>query len=452
MPQQSPFSIIYIDVIFKFPQKRCPHNSAATDPIPTSVIKTGKTPNSTSTHGSPPNQPNPSNPKGQTPSPVLPEQSDESSSTHLVASQLVELSASRFVGDLDPESIFIEAAHKRSEQSSSYRHHCDVGTWMRRLPRQPNKIDAPRANNGSERANINSHHRRQPSNDSLPFFVLKGGPTHSAQDGTGAEFDVCPPEQDYQYLHTIYSEQIHPILPFLDDADFHESRSPYKESARKSVFRQVISLAAAVDASAAKHLRLQVNGPLLSFQDFHQRLSKAIFSSLDDNILTDRADRIRVLLILSFFYQPRNPSERDMAPLIFSQAVHFSQSLGVHLRGYKDERMSGEGAAERLFCMIWALDRINAAFHGRPCLIHDRDTDRDLDQCIDAQDDPAFRLFLRTVKILDNVIWLYCPRNDNTGPVDIPVFESMIVDVGAEKLHPRLLSKCIGIPKLPSYY
>lgn len=258
--------------------------------------------------------------------------------------------------------------------------------------------------------------------------------------GFGEQLTVCPPEPDYRRLHTIYSEQIQPMLPFLEPADLDAIRDPPRYSPRKYVFRQVVALAAAVDSSAVRHLRLDANGPLLSFQDFHQRLAKAIFHSLDTNILTDRVDRIRILLLLSFFYQPSNPLERDIAPLIFSQAVHFAQSLGIHLLGYKNERMSEGGAVERLFCLCWALDRINAAFHGRPCLFHERDTDRDLDEHIAVQKEPAFRLFMTVAKLLDSVIWLYRPRTGNATPVELPIFESMIVSVGGEKLHPRVLT------------
>lgn len=209
-------------------------------------------------------------------------------------------------------------------------------------------------------------------------------------------------------------------------------------------------MAAAVEPSASNHLRLDPDGPLLSFQQFHQVLSKAIFSSLDANALIDRVDHIRVLLIMFFFYQPVRASERDLPSLIFSQAVHYAHSLGIHLVGYSDpEKDTQSKDAEGLFCALWALDRVNAAFNGRPCLLHDRDTDRDLDKCIAAQEQPAFRLFMRVVMMLDRVIWVYCPCSKGDEPVEMPVFESMIMDAGAEKLAPRLhgrfqLSVCLS--------
>jgi len=31
----------------------------------------------------------------------------------------------------------------------------------------------------------------------------------------------------------------------------------------------------------------------------------------------------------------------------------------------------------RVFCCVWALDKLNAAFHGRPVLVHERDSARE---------------------------------------------------------------------------
>lgn len=292
----------------------------------------------------------------------------------------------------------------------------------------------------SENAAASSSHAAISRFDVVSIPGLRLRSTYPEVTSLGEQLAVGPPEQDYRCLHSIYSEQIQPMLPFFELVDLNAIKNPQKSSPRTCIFRQVVALAAAVDSSATKHLRLETNGPLLSFQDFHQRLANAIFQSLDANILNDQVDRIRVLLLMSLFYQPSNPVERDTNPLIFSQAVHFSQSLGIHLRGYRSERTSEDGAIERLFCLCWALDRINAAFHGRPCLLHERDTDRDLDECIAAQPEPAFRLFMAVIKMLDSVIWLYRPRNENAGPVELPIFESMIVGVGGEKLHPRILT------------
>lgn len=364
-----------------------------------------------------------------------------------MASQLVELSASRFVGDLSPESVFIEATNKNAAASRLHRNRSEVGTWMREAPAG---CPSPGVGHGDDEAMMmiagtvgpgsarEDRSSRGGGGASLPEPLLTlGGRLVEQQpppDVTRAHLAVSPPAQEYQHLYDIYLENIHPILPILKETDVLATRAAENLSIRQVLLKQVISLTAGVDPSAARYLRLGSDAALLAPEVFHQRLSKAIFASLDTNVVVHTVDRIRVLLIMSLFYQPRQASERDMSPLIFSQAVHHAQSIGIHLRkGSEDED------AEGLFCSLTALDRMNAAFHGRPCLLHYRDTDRELDECIANQKQPAFRLFLKVCKLLDSVICLYRPRNDGVESVELPVYETMIIEAGAEKLPSRLL-------------
>ncbi|ROV88861.1 hypothetical protein VMCG_10194 [Cytospora schulzeri] len=373
------------------------------------------------------------------PSPESLEQNghDESSSTDQVASQFVQLSTSRFVGDLSPESIFIEATSKSARAPYLYRAPSDIGTW---LPRSARQSDNDQSKVPGSRRTIEHGTPRADDGGPGSMGTLSGhlSSPNGALTSTGTrESMVFPPEHEYQQLYSIYLEHIHPMLPVFNQADINECLKP--KTLRHTIFAQAIALAAAVEPSASRYLRLDSDGPLLSFQHFHQVLSKAIFSSLGSNVLIDRVDHIRVLLIIFFFYQPVRASERDLPSLIFSQAVHYSHSLGIHLVGYSDPEKDARGKdAESLFCALWALDRINAAFNGRPCLLHERDTDRDLDKCIAAQEQPAFRLFMRVAVMLDRVIWIYCPCSKGDETVEMPVFESMIMDSGAEKLPLRL--------------
>lgn len=202
---------------------------------------------------------------------------------------------------------------------------------------------------------------------------------------------------------------------------------------------KAISIATCVEPSASKYLRLEPGGPVLPFPEFQRPLAKSALSFLDEQVLADRTDHIRALFLL-FFYQPARASELDMPSLIFSQAMHYAVSIGIHLvgSGAQDERSK---EAETLYCALWALDRMNAAFHGRPCLLHDRDTDRDLDECIAAQEEPGFRLLLSVCIMLDKVICLYRPRSKGDETVVLPVFESMIMDAGADKAAPWIHCK-----------
>lgn len=391
----------------------------------------------------PHSQPQPSSSRTSAPNrlPLSPDSTteqnnDESSSAVLVASQLVELSGSRFVGDLSPESVLIEATNRESADGRLQRNRSEVGGWMRDGGRPV--IDAAEESDAAARGRGDGDTSGVETSHVGP--VTFGGrlqrPDRAAAQSC---LEIYPPEQEYQHLCSIYQDSIHPILPIIKHVDVLSTMGSSKLSTRQIVFKQAITLAAALEPSASEYLRLEPNGPLLSPEDFHQKLSKAIFSSLDANVLTDRVDHIRILLLMFFYYQPRHASERDFSPLIFSQAVHYSQSLGLHLCEYGKD--SGNSDAECLFCILWVLDRINASFHGRPCLLHHRDTDRELDECIAKQEQPAFRLFLRVAKMLDRVICLYRPRNDGVDSVEMPIFESMIIETGAEKLPSRLLCK-----------
>lgn len=364
-----------------------------------------------------------------------------------MASQLVELSASRFVGDLSPESVLIEATNRESADKRLQRNRSEVGGWMRDAGR-PN-VDATEDSDAAVRGRGNSD---GPNAEKLHVgpVTFGGRLERPHRDVIKSCLTVYPPEKEYQHLCNIYLDSIHPILPIIKHVDVLSTLSSSKLSTRQIVFKQGITLAAALEPSASGFLRLEANGPLLPPEDFHQKLSKAIFSSLDANVLTDRVDHIRILLLMFFYYQPRLASERDFSPLIFSQAVHYSQSLGLHLCEYGKD--SGNADAECLFCILWVLDRINASFHGRPCLLHHRDTDRELDECIAKQEQPAFRLFIKVAKMLDRVICLYRPRNDGVESVEMPIFESMIIETGAEKLPSRLLCRLNVLPIIECTY
>ncbi|KKY30288.1 putative fungal specific transcription factor [Diaporthe ampelina] len=379
-------------------------------------------------------------------SPQSPEQNSGSSSAREVASQLIELSASRFVGDLSPESIFIEAASKIARDPSR-RNPSDIGTWLP-ARRSDDEGDARREQSaptqgrepaGSSRADdgpisLRTLSGRVASSPGSAGHRVDAPQSHDASEPARPlkRSTVYPPDEDYEHICAAYLDRFQPMWPILKVADIHATRRP--KCVKDIIFRQAISIAACVEPSASEYLRLEPGGPILSFPDFQRPLSKSVFSFLDEQVLADRTDHIRALFLV-FFYQPARASESDLPSLVFSQAMHYSVSIGIHLvgSGAQDERSK---EAETLYCALWALDRMNAAFHGRPCLLHDRDTDRDLSECIAAQEEPGFRLLLNVCIMLDKVICLYRPRSKADETVVLPVFESMIMDAGADKAAP----------------
>jgi hypothetical protein len=139
------------------------------------------------------------------------------------------------------------------------------------------------------------------------------------------------------------------------------------------------------------------------------------------------------------YMQPTGPEEADLPTLIFSRAAHQLNTLGLHIP--MNESDEDYDQMQALFCCTWALDRLNAAFYGRACIIHERDIGWDMDECIRNQD-PPFRLFLMVTRLLDNVIGLYRPTQKITEEplfIDLPIMEQMIIDAGATKVSSPLL-------------
>lgn len=247
-----------------------------------------------------------------------------------------------------------------------------------------------------------------------------------------------PPQQDYLKLKALYLEQIHPVMPIIPESAL-EGDEPVSV-----VLKQLICLAASTDPSMALYLHLQNKGDdLLPCQDFMQSLSSAVRAILETSIITDRVLHIRALILLSLYTQPNSSEEADLPAQLGGRAIHHIQTLGLHLLRY-DGPNSEE--LETLFCAVWAVDRINAAVYGRPCVMHERDIGANLDGCIRKRP-PCFRLFLSVVQWLDQVIELYRPGPsaeasglDKIAYIDLPVLEAMIVNADALKVPGSLIA------------
>ncbi len=360
-----------------------------------------------------------------------PSETLETASSQGAADQFTVLS-SRFVGDLNPEGIFMQATTPGLQaRQSSYRDTSDLGTWF-----QPSTQQDAEAALGSE-----ARGRSPPPQSSLAQTMSPPATKSVIQvryeQGRDAYLSMecltqIPPEDDYQALKSIFLRKMHPIFPVFNDSDLNGSSSSGRYA---TVTKQVIALVAATDSSASSHLRLERHGPVLTFQAFHERLASAIIAVLDAGLVKNRVDLIRILTLLSFFLQPGTTGDRNQAALLLSHAVHHFQSIGAHLPGYRPPRQGED--IERLFCAVWALDRLTATLYARPCLLHEQDIDRDIDACIGRQP-PCFQLFLKVVRSLDQVINLYRPRQPFVL-IDMPVFEALILDAGADKLSTTLL-------------
>ncbi|TDZ60845.1 hypothetical protein CTRI78_v004611 [Colletotrichum trifolii] len=314
----------------------------------------------------------------------------------------------RFVGDLNPEGMFAEAAD--SDSAANPAHKADVGVWLQS------------GSTPSGQASSNVVTRPTPMLDKLLLPHVR---------------EIClacvPPERDFKHLHRVYREKIHPIFAIVPE-DTMAGDAP-----AAVLMRQVVSLAAATDPEMKNHLRLMSNGPKkMSYQDFSQQLSGSIRTILETKLISDRTVHIRALCMLSLYIQPSEADETDLPALLGAKAVHHCQTLGLQLFHTSDD------ASDTLFCAVWALDHINAAAYGRPSVLHERDIGPGLEECFRRQA-PCFRLFLSVVQWLDKVIELYRPgviaKSLEAKPfIDLPVLEPMILEAGALEVPTPLLA------------
>ncbi|KAI0965799.1 hypothetical protein F4678DRAFT_467095 [Xylaria arbuscula] len=312
-----------------------------------------------------------------------------------------------FFGDMNPEAILMEATSLCSRRDVSAPG--GLGIWQ--APPRPNAQSSgvPSVQSSSRRA-VQDMVRSYLWNHCLP---------------------CRPPAPDYAVLKRIYFEKMNPIFPIFEDPAV--SHKP--DEVTEILLQQVISLAAAADAEASQHLRLSPNSnaPLMSRQEFCACLSNSVLATLDAGIVTDRVWLIRLSAALSLYTQPTNSEETDIPALLNSRAVHHAHTLGLQMA--VDDAHPKKAMIQTIFCCIWALDRITGAFYGRARLMHQQDIGWNFDDCIRAQA-PPFRLLLMTIKLLDQIIDLYCPGTRLSQPtlIELPIFEQMILDAEALKM------------------
>ncbi|CAK7210193.1 hypothetical protein SBRCBS47491_000694 [Sporothrix bragantina] len=433
---------------------------------------------------------------------------DEEDARQVAANRLMELSSSRFISDLNPEGMFIQAATPSLQTAAGITHRDknDLGIWLPPYARtaqgaqedgassgsgdndgdeggdgeDDNRVgqDSNGPVNGQDSSNNTSHGDTKQRRKSRPRRPTgRSAVSEAALNYERAKYlfikeclAIYPPDEDFAVLHRIYCEKVHPLLPVLKDADLerasitpstapdlgspqkptssttpssqptpspHPPQSAFTASIFPTVVKQIIALSAATTdgEAAAPHLRLEPNGPLLSPREFHHRLTDAVSTILDADMIAHRFDYIRATILLSFFYQPTAEIDRNKPSFLCTQAAHHFQTIGAHLLGYRPEQPDDD--VDRVFCALWALDRLASVLYARPCMMHAYDNGKNAEDCI-AKQPPCFRLFMSVILWLDKVIHLYRPRQPFVM-IDIPVYEALILDAQAEKLPAMLL-------------
>ncbi|SPO06246.1 uncharacterized protein DNG_08935 [Cephalotrichum gorgonifer] len=314
-----------------------------------------------------------------------------------------------FVGDLNPESTFFADS---PETTGGYREAGAIGVWVSRRTLLSTEVpsgtvETPRRSLGPPR---------------LPGAV--------ASDHCLAKL---PTERHYIVLKRIYMRDVHTIFPALNI----EVLSGQKETATHILYKQVVCLAAGAHPDAKPHLMLGDSPDLMSYADFSQQLISSIRTAINDGLVRDRIQIIPVLVILSLCAY--SAEDRHLSAELAALAVSYVQTVGLHLQA--PATSPDPEYFERLFCCVWAMDRLTAAFHGRPILIHERDVGRDMQGCFDRQE-TRFRLLLEIVALLDRAIRFYRPTAGG-GAVEsdggIPSLEELVQRTGAFGVESRLL-------------
>ncbi|KAF2026584.1 hypothetical protein EK21DRAFT_115640 [Setomelanomma holmii] len=328
----------------------------------------------------------------------------------------------RFIGHLNPEGAFLAAADPSHTMGSGGP--AEVGVRL-----------TGKVGKSGLRSNLPTKEAQSDANY-CPNHVLSKILLPHLEESC---LSLLPITSDFEALSSIYFDQIHPIFPVVDRNSLETSPPHFVSTI---VLKQVICLSASSSPAAKPFLRFKTNGLYVSTSieqaEFSQQLSLAVRTSLSLGLIKDKLASCQILTLLSMSLQLAD--DRHLSAELCARAVACVHTLGLHLPA----RAGSVGSdSSSLFCCVWALDRLNAAFHGRPVCMHPRDIGRDLEISMRSQDGP-FQLFLRTTLLLDEVIALYRPRHDDSSDAgwdhDFPDYESVVEEAAALRVKHNLLA------------
>lgn len=326
---------------------------------------------------------------------------------------------SLFVADLNPEGMFLAATSPPTNKQTTDLG--NVGVWLSQRPIE----------------DVIHTYDRSVLEDNLSSSIFAFDPAIGRLFLPSLRekcLSTLPPAADLAALFELYFRRINPILPLIDEEFF---RMMERSQAETVLLSQGICTAASASPDAFNHLRLSSPVTALTQLAFTRAISGAMRTSLELGLVTDKFVIIQAYTLLSLFMQAHDLG--DIAAQMSGRAVHYLHTIGLHHGRRTISHM--DAREETLFCSVWALDRLNGAFHGRPLLMHERDIGRDMKQCFQRQV-PLFRLLLRIVQILDQIIALYRPKHRDApsiAPAEIPDFEDIILESGAGREDSSLL-------------
>ncbi|EED18665.1 fungal specific transcription factor, putative [Talaromyces stipitatus ATCC 10500] len=244
---------------------------------------------------------------------------------------------------------------------------------------------------------------------------------------------MLPPMPYLSQLLSFYSDEIHLILPLIDINFFQRDI----DGRLKILLSQAMCLLASMSPHCKSLLYLPGENKLLAPRLFGYRIFCAMRCEIELGAVTNRLVLIQALGALTLFIE--GPEGPETASQLCAKMIQLVQTLGLHIQRGSDHEEDYEVTC---LCCAWALDRLNAAIHGRSVLMHERDIARDLNKCFENQK-PAFRLLLAVISQLDQVIDLYRPHSRSKG-ADLkshyPQFDDIVVSAQCTNLHAKLLS------------
>lgn len=325
----------------------------------------------------------------------------------------------RFIGDLNPESIFLAATSPQTTLSPG---EDNVGIW---IPRKA--LEGFRKRLGS---NASAH---SPNPDPLLSNILLPYMQRQCQQ-------LLPQQRQYLLLHKIYLQEVHPMFPVID-LDSLNTTDALDTTATTILVKQAICLAASTSPRAAEHLQLVSGDSTVTDSDAGtsaSRLASAIRTTIDMGFVTDRVVIVQVLTTLALFTQFSHQS--NLSAELTARAISHAQTIGLHLDVPNTRK--NHDYLTRLFCCVWAIDKLNAAFQGRPTMVHEHDFGRDMNKAMASQEG-CFRLLLKVISFLDAIIALYRPIRFQSGNtvIELPSFEDLIHECDAAKVPSSHLGK-----------
>ncbi|KAL1843962.1 hypothetical protein VTJ49DRAFT_6366 [Mycothermus thermophilus] len=250
---------------------------------------------------------------------------------------------------------------------------------------------------------------------------------------------VLPSELEWSAMRDIYLAKVHPIFPLFDR--FMLVNLPASASLRELI-QATVCLASATDPDAGPLLTLKasVDGKTestrVSYDEYSHAMADFIKNRLEELREAQQislVNQIQVLALTCLYWQPAGRTERLQPLDLWARVASLVHTHGIHLgilpraQGERDGDCGEAGS--RLFKCLYVIDRLIAAIAARPLMFHNMD----LMQVPrpEPSDPPIFRLFLSLILLLDQVFDMYRPR-PTISYIDLPVFERMAIEAGAQ--------------------